>query len=347
MNDADLVIVGGGPAGLSCAIEARLAGLTVILIEPRAGEIDKACGEGLMPGVMPLLTRWGIDPPGIPLRGVRYVTASRQAEHLFRLGHGRGVRRTTLHTALSQRAAELGIERLSGRVRSFDHHPSGVVVNGVHAAWLVGADGLHSTVRRAAGLELPSVPAVHRFGLRQHFSCAPWSDLIEVHWGRDAEVYVTPVAENLVGVAVLGPKRTNFEQTVGSIPALAARFSGAEPWGTVRGAGPFRQRARRPSVGRVLLIGDASGYVDAITGEGLRLGFDQARLAVQHILASRGDSRVDNSAYDRQWRALSRDFRRLTSGVVLAATSPLRRMIVPTAATFPQVYGAVVERLAR
>jgi hypothetical protein len=91
----------------------------------------------------------------------------------------------------------------------------------------------------------------------------------------------------------------------------------------------------------VLLAGDASGYVDALTGEGLRLGFAQADAAVRSIVA--GDTR----GYEREWTRLSRDSRVLTSGLVAAATSPLRPLVVPTAVRAPRLYGAIVERLAR
>lgn len=336
--DVDVVIVGGGPVGLASAIEVRLAGLTAVVIEPRENAIDKACGEGLMPGALPLLARLGVDPPGMPLRGVSYLTPSRRADHLFRTGVGRGVRRTALHDALSARAAELDVGRIVGRVETFTRDSSGITVNGVRAHWLFGADGLHSTVRKTAGLDHPRAGA-RRFGLRQHYAVAPWSDMIEVYWAENAEVYITPVADDAVGVAILGPQRTDFEATIRGIPALAARLDGAAPASSLRGAGPFRQRARRPSAGRVLLVGDASGYVDAITGEGLRLGLDQARLAVRHV--------TEGLDYDAAWARSTRDFRRLTSALVLAATSPLRGAIVPTAAAIPAAYGAVVERLAR
>lgn len=338
-SDVDVLVVGGGPVGLASAIEARLAGLSVAVIEPRDDAIDKACGEGLMPGAVPLLARLGVDPEGMPLRGVSYRNGRRRADHLFRSGAGRGVRRTTLHTALSNRATELGVQRVTGRVDSLEQDSSGVAAGGIRADWLFGVDGLHSTVRRLVGLEREVSGRRRRFGLRQHFHVEPWSDLIEIHWAKHAEVYVTPISEDVVGISVLGAPRTDFDETIAGIPALAGHLVGAEPVSTLRGAGPFRQRAARPSSGRVLLVGDASGYVDAITGEGLRLGFDQARVAVE---AAQGF--VD---YDKAWKRTTRDFRVLTSGLVNAATSPLRAGIVPLAATLPWLYGAVVERLAR
>jgi flavin-dependent dehydrogenase len=339
-TDVDVVVVGGGPVGLASAIEARMAGLTVAVIEARDGTIDKACGEGLMPGAVPLLERLGVRPPGIPVRGVTYTDGRRSVTHRFATGSGLGVRRTALHDALAARADELGVERVKAKVHEFAQDAAGVDVAGLRGSWLLAADGLHSTVRRAAGLERP-VRGPRRFGLRRHYAIAPWSEFIEVHWARRAEVYVTPVAENLVGLAILGPPKTDFDTTIAAIPDLAARVGSAELASELRGAGPFRQRASSPVSGRVLLVGDASGYVDAITGEGLRLGFDQARAAVACIVADRPTD------YAREWRTVTRDFRVLTSGLVRAASSPLRRGIVPTARALPALYGAIVERLAR
>ena len=334
MIDADLVIVGGGPVGLAAAIEARLAGLSVIVVESRDGAIDKACGEGLMPGALPLLHRLGIDPAGMPLRGVSYRSATRHADYRFRTGEGRGVRRLTLHTALAERARDLGVQRHRAKVTRVDQDSGGVDVAGLRSRWLFGADGLRSVVRREVGLER-AVRNSRRYGLRQHYAIAPWSDLIEVYWTPEVEVYVTPVASDTVGIAVLG--RQGLTMTLPT--ELRERLADATATTSTRGAGPMRQRATNPSRGRVLLLGDASGYVDAITGEGLRLGFEQAHAAVAAI--------TGGADYDASWRRVTRDFRVLTSGLVWVAQSPLRGAIVPAAVRLPRVYGGVVERLAR
>ena len=164
--------------------------------------------------------------------------------------------------------------------------------------------------------------------------------MIEVYYAGDAELYITPVADDTVGVAVLGPKGTNLEQTIDRVPEVRARLRGAVAASSLRGAGPFPHRVRRAQVGRVLLVGDAAGYVDAITGEGLRVGFAQAEEAI--IALRTGDP----SSYPRRWRAVTREFRLLTRGLVVLASSPLRRSIVPLASRMPRVFGAVVDRLA-
>uniref|UniRef100_UPI0035649B71 NAD(P)/FAD-dependent oxidoreductase n=1 Tax=Actinotalea sp. TaxID=1872145 RepID=UPI0035649B71 len=347
----DVLVVGGGPVGLAAAIEARMVGHDVLVVEPRSGPIDKACGEGLMPGTLAALQRLDVDPDGHPLRGIGYRAPGRAVDHSFGNGPGRGVRRTTLHAALLDRCAAVGVEQRTARVDAVEIVGDRTTVTlriagaqhgaplQVSARWLLACDGLHSTVRRLLGLERPApARAPRRYGLRRHVQIAPWSDLVEVHWGERAEAYVTPVAEDLVGIALLGPRGTVFDDALSGFPELAARIEGA-PLGEVRGAGPLRQDSRRRSLGPVRLVGDASGYVDALTGEGLRLGFAQARAAVATL-----DSASD---YERAWRAEGRDHRLLTRALVTWATSPLRGAVVPVAAAAPVVFGAAVDRLAR
>jgi menaquinone-9 beta-reductase len=349
--DVEVLVVGGGPVGLAAAIRARSAGFDVAVVEPRDTPIDKACGEGLMPGAVRALELLGVRPAGAELAGVAYVQGDCRAEHSFRDGPGRGVRRTELQRALADRAQACGVRSVAGRVEHLVQDPRSVTVAGpgidvLTARWVVGCDGLHSTVRRLLRLEGRPEPRAHRrFGMRTHFRIAPWNAFIEVHWSRGIEAYVTPVGPQLVGVALLGPVHAGadggFEAGLAAVPQLGERLADAEPDSTVRGAGPLRQRTTARTAGRVLLVGDASGYVDALTGEGLRVGFGQADAAVRAIRS--GDLR----RYEREWVRVTRDFRVLTTSLVAAGRSGLRSRIVPAAAGAPRLFGAVVERLAR
>lgn len=335
-----MLVVGGGPIGLAAAVEARLAGLSVTVCEPRATPIDKACGEGLMPGAVDALVRLGVHPRGRGFTGIKYVDGGLAVEHRFRAGPGLGVRRTELHHALAARVTELGIEVVPERVGAIRQGRGVVSVpGGRRARWLLACDGLHSGMRRQLGLgRRPR--SVARFGLRRHFRVEPWNDLVEVHWTPVAEVYVTPVDEELVGVAVLGPRGMDYDGVLRQ-GVLRKRLAGAVVATGLRGAGPLRQPTRSRTHGRVLLVGDASGYVDALTGEGIRLGLAQVRAAVAAVVADRPEE------YERAWRRLSREYRLLTTVLVGAAGRPaLRRQIVPLAVRLPRVYGALVERLA-
>lgn len=339
--DTEVLVAGGGPVGLAAAIEARMAGLDVTVVEPRDGPIDKACGEGLMPGALPELGRLGVDPEGMPFAGIAYLDGKRRVEHRFDGGPGRGVRRTVLHAALRERAVAAGVRFHDGRVDAVHQRAGFVEAVGLRAAWLLGADGLHSAVAREVGLALPPPTARRRFGQRRHYAIAPWSEFVEVLWTPAGEFYVTPVGDRVVGVALLARRGEHFDEALAAAPGLADRLRGVEAASELRGAGPLRQRTRARVAGRVLLVGDASGYVDALTGEGLRIGFAQARAAVAAITSDRPEE------YEVAWERETRDFRRLTGALVRLASSPLRRAVVPVASRLPVVFANAVERLAR
>ncbi|MEV8096994.1 NAD(P)/FAD-dependent oxidoreductase [Kitasatospora sp. NPDC085879] len=339
----DLLVVGGGPAGLATAVHGALADLEVVVAEPRPTPVDKACGEGLMPAAVRALARLGVEPAGHAFHGIRYLDAAGDgcAEARFRTGHGLGVRRTVLHAALAARAAELGVPVLPLRVDGVELGPRSVRAAGLTARHLVAADGLHSPTRRALGLHRPLPQGrTARYGLRRHYPVAPWCGSVEVHWSGRAEAYVTPLGPELVGVALLTCDRAPFDEQLTRFPRLAARLpSGA---GTaVRGAGPLHQRARARVAGRALLVGDAAGYLDALTGEGLSVALACADELVRCVRSGRPE------AYERAWRRASRSYRLLTGALLWARQRPvLAPRIVPLAARLPRVFEAGVNLLA-
>lgn len=334
----DLLVAGGGPAGLAAAIRAARLGLETVVVEPRPSPVDKACGEGIMPSGVAALRALGVDVSGHRLRGIRYVSAARSAEAAFRGRAGLGVRRTELHTALHDRAVESGVRIVPGKVTDVRQSHDRVNAGEFTARWLIAADGLHSPLRRELGLDGPRT-ARRRYGQRRHYRIDPWTEFVEVHWSRRGEAYVTPLADGLVGVAVLSQDRLPYEAHLTAFPRLAALLSG-RGGGPVRGAGPLRQRARARRAGRILLVGDAAGYVDALTGEGVALALATAAAAVDALASGRPQD------YPARWARLTRRHRFLTQGLLAAAGHPATaQLIVPTACRAPAVFRAAVRAL--
>lgn len=334
----DLLVAGCGPAGAATAIRAALAGLEVVVLEPRAGPVDKACGEGIAHSAGLYLSRLGVQVEGRPFHGIRYLDATHSVDARFRAGPGLGVRRTELHRGLRHRLDALGVPVVRARVGEISQTSSTVTAAGHTARYLAAADGLHSPIRRQLGLG-GATGAVRR-GLRQHFAVRPWSDLVEVYWSSLGEAYVTPVADDLVGVAVLTSARGSFDDHLRAFPRLRARLGDAPPASAVLGAGPLRQQVRRRVAGRVLLAGDAAGYVDALTGEGIAVALRTSAELVDCIVEDRPED------YESAWRRVSWECRALTASLLWARNrSLLAPRIVPAAAALPGVYGAIVNRL--
>ncbi len=372
----DVLVVGGGPVGLATAIRCAQRGLSVTVAEPRSAPVDKACGEGVLPSAVRRLAALGVVPDGHPLHGIRYLDASHRADAPFRHGHGLGVRRTVLHAALAERAAALGVTVIPQRVSGFDAHAGHVAAAGIEARYLVAADGLHSTIRRALERESPAGnkrdraerngaarnPVPPRYGLRRHYRVPPWTDMVEVYWSASAEAYVTPVSPDTVGVALLfakpprgavpgadgsGPRDVtgtdgDYDARLAAFPALLDRLGDAAPASEVRGAGPLRHDVARRVHGRVLLVGDASGYLDALTGEGIGVGLAQADVLAGCLAAGRAEE------YDRAWRRVSGPAWRFTAGLLWSRNQPvLGPRIVPTAQRLPWLMSALVNYAAQ
>jgi flavin-dependent dehydrogenase len=336
----DVLIAGGGPAGLAAGICAARAGLEVVIAEPRSLPIDKACGEGLMPGALRALSALGVNiQDGYRFTGVCYRQGSVHVSASFPNGHGLGVRRVALQTQLYQAAKEAGVRWVEERVEAVKMNTNSVSANGHTARWLLVADGLNSRVAQTLGLH-SKAPDKPRFGVRQHFATAPWSDRVEVYWSKNAEAYVTPVSNDTVGVALLFRKRGRFDTLIADFPSLKERLG--QPCSTQLGAGPFWRIPPQRTKGRALLIGDAAGFLDPLTGEGLRLGIISARLAIDAILANAPER------YERAWPAMIRPYRWLTAGLLSLANNPWTRAgIVPVAAKCPWVFRRLVRMLSK
>lgn len=294
---ADVLIVGAGPVGLAAAIALKRTGLDVLVVDVQAPPIDKACGEGLMPGAIASLSRLGLDTEqlcGIRLMGIRFVDIGSEASAAFLHGDGLGVRRVDLHQALVDYAAMLGV-RFRWRTRISMRPGEGLSLNGRNLLYryLVAADGESSPTRAWAGLEQQILHS-RRYGFRAHFQFTsespaevPNNHYVEVYWCDAGQAYVTPVQEGMVCIAVTSRSQSPgvFRQVVESIPALQRKISLAKQVTSQRGSVTTTSTLDRVAIRNIALIGDASGCVDAITGEGLTMGFRQALLLRDSIAA--------------------------------------------------------------
>jgi flavin-dependent dehydrogenase len=302
----EVLIVGGGPAGLAASIALRQRGIDCTVVEARHPSIDKACGEGLMPDSRDTLAQLGIsltEADGHLFRGIRFENSAHHVDAYFPNGEGIGVRRPHLHSVLANRAQEAGARLLwnshvqlppGGPDSDFEFNADALsegrhtaLVNGepVRYRWLIGADGQASSVRKWAGLDGARKRTL-RYGFRTHYRVAPWSEFVEVHWGRGGQLYITPVAADCVCVVfITRDPRCDRANILAGFPEIAARLSGADIVSQQRGAVAATCKLRNVATDSVALLGDASGSADAITGEGLAITFRQALALADSIHA--------------------------------------------------------------
>jgi 2-polyprenyl-6-methoxyphenol hydroxylase-like FAD-dependent oxidoreductase len=173
--------------------------------------IDKACGEALMPEAITALERLGVVVPAaeaFPVRGVRFLSSGLSAEADFPSGNsGLSVRRTALHRIMTERAAGLGVDLLwQNVVTGISSQEVRVGNRTIRTRWIVGADGANSRVRRWANLDVQSRARL-RYAFLRHYRVEPWTDRMEIYWGKNSQGYAMPVSNQEVSVAV--PSRNN------------------------------------------------------------------------------------------------------------------------------------------
>jgi menaquinone-9 beta-reductase len=299
-SETDVFVIGGGPAGLAAAIAARRSGFAVVVADSAQPPVDKACGEGLMPDAVAALARLGVSTArhGFPFQGIRFVEDGSSAEACFPQSHGVGIRRPVLHRLLTDRALAEGVDlRWATPVRGLEDGAVRVDGQKVRCRWTIGADGQHSRVRRWAGFETRRGSEA-RAGIRRHFRAAPWTDYVEVYWGERCQAYVTPVGSSEICIALIGATSgMSIDDLPALFPGLGRRLEGAEPASTTRGAISASTRLRSVASGRLALVGDASGSIDAISGEGLGLAFRQAEALSEAMV--RNDLALYETAYRR------------------------------------------------
>jgi len=362
---AEVLISGGGIAGSALAILLGRRGMQVELFERSHFPREKACGEGLMPAGVAVLNRLGVGEAvgGVPFYGVRYHFGQHVAEGRFPQiaglpVSGCGQRRKHLDEVLFRAAANTpgvithtgtqvdGPLRENGRV-------AGVFVDGKprRAALVVAADGLHSRLRHKMGLNVPV--RRKRFGICTHFRLAKaqaQSTCVDVFLGPGHELYLTPLPGGEVLVAVLADARQlgesaerSFRRWLLAEPELAKRLEGAEQVTPVLATSPLSARSRCGVAPGFVLLGDAAGFLDPITGGGMTQALLSAELLERYISGRVGEDDSWLWNFERARRALLSDYLILTRMVLLLADHPrLGRRLLQILTALPSIFSHLI-----
>jgi flavin-dependent dehydrogenase len=338
----DVLVVGGGPAGLATAIAAATNGFRVMVADARRPPINKPCGEGLLPEAVEALGSIGIELDsslGCSLKGFRFSDDSYSVSAPIERGRAFGLRRTALHNLLVAKAAQVGvIFRWGARVAEFA--AAGARVDGefVGYRWLVGADGLNSSVRRWAKFSRPRMNCRTRFGFRRHFAIAPWSRFVEVYWGRKFQMVVTPTHAEDVCVSFFSrDPKLRIADGLCEFPEVAEHLKGAHGATPEQGSLVGLTSLWRVASKHVALVGDASCSVDGIAGHGLSLGLQQARALADAL--SRG---VLDSYRSAHRRIVSMPLRMTRLLLIMDASTWVRRKTLRLFEKKPELFAKII-----
>jgi 2-polyprenyl-6-methoxyphenol hydroxylase-like FAD-dependent oxidoreductase len=369
MSQAGAVVVGAGPSGAATALVLSRAGHPVTVLDRAHFPRDKACGEGLMPPGVAVLRRLGVLDDVLAthtprLRGVMYThrggpnayapfpTPADGSEQW-----GLGVRRTVFDAVLvdalrrAPRVTFVEGMRATGLLRDVSGVVTGVTTDGgpVVADTVIAADGLHSPTRTAAGWTGAHL-GKGRYGLAGHWKLDVRDlDRIIVTFAEQQEWYQAPVGPELLLVSTLASRQRigvtarDYEAAArAALPALRGADLAVRPLA----AGQFRQRPRTVAADGLFLVGDAAGYDDPTTGEGIGIGLllaERLGLHLAALLSGEVDRGTAEARYRRDHTELWRNRSRVTALALLMARHPLlSRRAVARAAARPQALGALL-----
>jgi geranylgeranyl reductase family protein len=314
--DCDVLVVGAGPAGAAAALALAAQGRDVLLVESRSHPRPKACAEYASPRIVEELRRLGLNDQAwqqdaLPLSGMRVIRGGDGVDIRYRDADGPrsawGLDRTAFDATLVAHAVARGA-RLMERTAFQDVHWRGGVgglggrVKGatmrtadgrrsVRCRWLIGADGTRSRVAQRLSVER-GVRAPRRLGLVAHYEAIPeLAESGEMHVGPGWYVGLAPLAGGRLNVGMALPMdgsepqtaEDQFQAAIDGIPAVAARLQGRKRLTRIRGASPIGHRVARAAGRGWMLIGDAAGFIDPFTGEGIYRALRSARAAAEAL----------------------------------------------------------------
>jgi flavin-dependent dehydrogenase len=373
-NRHDVILAGAGPAGSSTALRLARAGFRVALVEPKRFPRFKPCGEFLSPACLPLLRDLGVvdelERAGArDVRGMLVVHGETRAEgHYTDVGrsktpadHGWAMRRELLDDTLLRAAlATGGVElfegwRADGLVRGTNGEVQGLVARAsdgtrreLRASWTIGADGVRSRVAASLGVR-KQIPWIQKIALTTRYAGVPWGDVAEAHVFERGFVGCAPLEDGAVSVGLVVdraqfereglPRDQAFDAWLERLPAIGARLRRGRRIDPVRGTGPLAWRTSQQTFDGAALVGDACGYVDPITGEGIFFALRGGELLAESLIPSLHARRTDRSALDMYVKARRADIGSRNAFAMLlqrALRSPLAlRAITSTIAARP------------
>jgi len=318
---ADAVVVGAGPAGAATAILLAEQGLSVVLLDRARFPRDKICGEYLSPEGSRILDRLGVlstvESRGArPLRGMRILAP----DGTLLVGdypsdgpwqgyrpHALAVRRRSLDQALVERARQVGVSVREG-VRVVDllregRRVTGVVAEAVRpgprptgaerlpARLVVAADGRTSVVAQRLGLRRPH-PWLHRLALVADVQGATGDpERGEIVLAPPAYSILNPVSRGVGNLSLVVPIEEGrrhkadlagyFDRATRALPGFRERLRDARRIGPVHALGPLAYDVLPPREGGVVMVGDAGGFLDPFTGEGIYAALRSAEVAAE------------------------------------------------------------------
>jgi flavin-dependent dehydrogenase len=346
MTVRDVVVVGAGPAGCAAALFLKQQGRDVVVVDASTFPRDKVCGEGVSPEAWRLFDALGVagavralEPQ--PLRGMQLTSpdgTTFRGDYAGVPGTGLAVRRSRLDAVLVDAVRAAGIElHLGARASAFRYEqglptvdlPSGPV----SARLVVGAEGRGSVVARALGL-LREHPHLRKWSVRGH-----WSGMEglgahgEMHVGGGGYCGIAPLGAGRANVAFVlekdemkaagGDLRAFHERTLQRWPRIAERLRHATLDEEPRAIGPLALECRSAAAAGVALVGDAAGFYDPFTGEGVTLALRSAELLAQAAeKALQKPGAADMTAYDVARREATRDKFRVNRLLQVVVASP-------------------------
>jgi flavin-dependent dehydrogenase len=362
-NTFDAIVVGGGPGGAIAAIVLARAGARVLVLDRARFPREKLCGDTLNPGALAILTRLGLDSVasrGLPIAGM-IVTGEHGVRVEGRYGEGaegRALTRLELDAALLSAAAASGaqveedvlvkapvVEEAGGRavVRGVTLAESNGRTTRVTAGIVIGADGRRSRLARALSLH---APAAHprRWAVGAYFQdVSGVGNCGEMHVRRGRYIGVAPVPNGLTNACVvtadrrlLRDPRALLSGAVRTDRELADRFARARMIGPPAVLGPLAVECAMPGAPGLLLAGDAAGFIDPMTGDGLRFAMRGAELAAEHALlalehggdAFRSLQVARAREFSRKWR-FNRTLRTLVASPSAVSAAGLGAALAP------------------